>query len=221
VQTDGRRQRVLVIDDHVLVRVGVARLVDDLPGLVCVGAAADAVTGLQACRDLQPDLLLLDLHLPPARGQPPQRPGQLMGLEVARTLMAAPSPPHIVVLSARTDPDTVRAALRAGAAGYISKDFGLDELAQALRTVLAGHRWMSPALAAALAAAERPTVALTPRQRDVLSLIARGRSNKEIARSLTVSIKTVEYHRAELIARLDLHDVASLTRFAIAHGLAD
>jgi len=212
---------VLVIDDHVLVRVGIARLVDDLLGFVCVGSAADAETGMQACRDLQPDLVLLDLHLPQGLGQAAQTKDPLLGLEVARALTAAPSPPRIVVLSARTDPDTVRAALRAGAAGYISKDFRLDDLAQALRAVLAGHRWLSPALVTALAAAERPAVALTPRQRDVLSLIARGRSNKEIARSLTVSIKTVEYHRAELIARLDLHDVASLTRFAIAHGLAD
>jgi DNA-binding NarL/FixJ family response regulator len=178
---------------------------------------------VQACRDLQPDLLLLDLHLPSApRGQPVLPSGQLLGLEVARV---AGRPrhrrPRIVVLSARTDARhrARRAAGRCG--GYISKDFGLDELAQALRAVLAGHRWLSPALAATLAAADRPAVALTPRQRDVLSHIARGRSNKEIARSLSVSIKTVEYHRAELIARLDLHDVASLTRFAIAHGLAD
>lgn len=221
MQTDGRRHRVLVIDDHVLVRVGIARLVDDLLGFVCVGAAADAASGLQACRDLQPDLVLLDLQLPPGPGQPPSPKDPLVGLAVARALMAGRAPPRVVVLSARLDPDTVRAALRAGAAGYISKDFRLDDLAQALRAVLAGHRWLSPAVAGALAAAERPTVALTPRQRDVLSLIARGRSNKEIARSLTVSVKTVEYHRAELIARLDLHDVASLTRFAIAHGLAD
>ena len=221
MKADGRRIRVLVIDDHVLVRVGVSRLVDDLPGFVCVGAAADAASAVQACHDLQPDLLLLDLQLPPAPGQPVLPSGPLLGLEVARSLEAVPSPPRIVVLSARTDADTVRAALRAGAAGYIGKDFGLDDLAQALRAVMAGHRWLSPALAATLAAADRPAVALTPRQRDVLSHIARGRSNKEIARCLSVSIKTVEYHRAELIARLDLHDVASLTRFAITHGLAD
>lgn len=216
-----RVHRVLVVDDHVLVRVGVARLIDDLPGFACVGTAADAPSGLQACHDLRPDLLVLDLHLPPAAGQPAQPSGTLQGLEVARALVASPAPPRIVVLSARTHPDTVRAALRAGAAGFIGKDFGLDDLAQALRAVMAGHRWLSPALSAALAAAERPAVPLTPRQRDVLSHIAKGRSNKEIARSLAVSVKTVEYHRAELIARLDLHDVASLTRFAMTHGLVD
>lgn len=216
---DGRVWRVMVIDDHVLVRVGVARLVDDLPGFACVGTAADAVTGLNACRSLQPDVLLLDLHLPPPAGQPEPPPGTLQGLEVARVLAEEQPALRIVVLSARTDPDTVRQALRTGVAGYIGKGFCLDELAQALNTALAGHRWLSPSLAGALQAAERPAVRLTPRQRDVLSHLARGQSNKEIARSLSVSVKTVEYHRAELIARLDLHDVASLTRFAIEHGL--
>jgi DNA-binding NarL/FixJ family response regulator len=215
----GQVWRVMVIDDHVLVRVGVARLVDDLPGFACVGTAADAVTGLQACRSLQPDLLLLDLHLPAPAGEPPQPPGTLQGLDVARALAAERPSPRVLVLSGRTDPDTVRAALRAGAAGFIGKGFAFDELSQALHMVLAGHRWLSPGLAAALQASETSAARLTPRQRDVLSHIARGQSNKEIARSLAVSVKTVEYHRAELIARLDLHDVASLTRFAIEQGL--
>jgi DNA-binding NarL/FixJ family response regulator len=216
---ESRVWRVMVIDDHVLVRVGVARLVDDLPGFACVGTAADAVTGLNACRSLQPDVLLLDMNLPPPAGEPEQLPGTLQGLEVARALAAELPQLRIVVLSARTDPDTVRRALRTGVAGYIGKDFCLDELEQALRTALAGHRWLSPSVAGALEATERPVVRLTPRQRDVLSLIARGLSNKEIARQLAVSVKTVEYHRAEVIARLDLHDVASLTRFAIEQGL--
>ena len=216
---DGRVWRVMVIDDHVLVRVGVARLVDDLPGFACVGTAADAVTGLNACRSLQPDVLLLDLHLPPPPGEPEQPPGTLQGLDVARVLADEQPSLRIVVLSARTDTDTVRRALRTGVAGYIGKDFCLDELAQALNMALAGHRWLSPSLAGALQADERPAVRLTPRQRDVLSHLARGQSNKEIARQLGVSVKTVEYHRSELIARLDLHDVASLTRFAIEHGL--
>lgn len=211
--------RVLVIDDHVLVRVGASRLVDDLPGFSCVGAAADGVTGLEACRSLRPDLLLLDLHLPAPAGMPEQPPGTLLGLELARVLAGEQPKLRILVLSSRTDLPTVRAALRAGAAGYIGKDFAFEELEQALRTVMDGHRWLSRPLAQALDSDERPPVRLTPRQRDVLSHIARGHSNKEIARSLSVSVKTVEYHRAELIARLDLHDVASLTRFALAEGL--
>ena len=216
-------QRVLIVDDQLLVRAGVAALLDGLPGWCCVGAAADPASALQACRDLQPDLVLLDLHLPDASGADPAPallPAGLKGLELARLLLGLRPSPRILVLSGRTQPDVVRAALRAGALGFVSKHFVQDELRQALETVRAGHRWLSPSLAAALREQDRPPPALTPRQRDVLAQIAQGQSNKQIARTLGVSVKTVEYHRAELIARLDLHDVASLTRFAIAQGLA-
>jgi DNA-binding NarL/FixJ family response regulator len=214
---------VLIVDDQLLVRAGVAALLDGLPGWICVGAAADAASALQACRDLRPDLVLLDLHLPdPANADSGPRglPTSLEGLELARLLLSLRPSPRILVLSGRTQPEVVRAALRSGALGFVSKHFVQDELRQALETVRSGHRWLSPSLAAALREQDRPSPALTPRQRDVLAQIARGQSNKQIARTLGVSVKTVEYHRAELIARLDLHDVASLTRFAIAQGLA-
>lgn len=218
-------QRVLVVDDQLLVRAGVTALVDALPGWRCVGAAADRAAAVRACLELQPDLVLLDLHLPDASGPdagqaPPPGPTGLQGLELARVLLAERPRLRVLVLSGRTQPEVVRAALRAGAIGFVSKHFVHDELQQALRTVRAGHRWLSPSIAAALREQDRSAPALTPRQRDVLAHIAGGQSNKQIARSLGVSVKTVEYHRAELIARLDLHDVASLTRFAIAQGLA-
>lgn len=214
-------RRVLVIDDHLLVRAGARSVIDDLPGYTCVGVAADAVSGLRACLELRPDLVLLDLQLPgpagsdPAPGQPPA----LHGLELALTLQRELPRTRVVVLSARTDADTVRAALRAGASAYVTKDVALEQLAQALRGLGDGRRWLSPEITHTLAEAERPGPRLTPRQRDVLTLLAGGRSNKEIARQLGVSVKTVEYHRAELITRLDLHDVASLTRYAVANGM--
>ncbi|MFO1329850.1 MAG: response regulator transcription factor [Rubrivivax sp.] len=212
-------RRVLVIDDHLLARAGARALIDDLPGYSCVAVAADAAGGLRACLELRPDLVLLDLNLPAppaADGTPAPR---LAGLDLALTLQRELPRTRVLVLSAHADAATVSAALRAGASAYVTKDVVLDQLAQALRAVCEGHRWLSPEAAAAMAAADRPGPRLTPRQRDVLQLLAGGRSNKEIARQLGVSVKTVEYHRAELITRLDLHDVASLTRYAVAQGL--
>lgn len=246
------RKRALIVDDQLIVRAGLAALLEAMPDWQCVGTAASAEAAVQACLDSQPDLVLLDLHLSPigttpqhAQGDPagdrgkdtPARPSlpagsasaaprtwgpgqELEGIGLARALLNLQPRLRILVVSGRTQPEVVRAALRAGASGFIGKDFVHAELQQALHSVAAGHRWLSPALAAALREQERTTPALTIRQRDVLTLLARGQSNKQIARSLGVSVKTVEYHRAELIARLDLHDVASLTRFAVAQGLA-
>lgn len=223
------RKRALIVDDQLLVRAGVAALLEAMPDWQCVGTAATPEGALQACAEQRPDLVLLDLHLPgattarAATGQPAgslRAPQELEGIALARVLLGLQPRLRILVLSGRTQPEVVRAALRAGACGFIGKDFVHAELQQALRSVGAGHRWLSPALAAALREQERTTPALTARQRDVLGLLARGQSNKQIARSLGVSVKTVEYHRGELIARLDLHDVASLTRFALEQGLA-
>lgn len=219
-------KRALIVDDQLLVRAGVAALLEAMPEWQCVGTAASAEAAVQACIEQRPDLVLLDLHLlpPAAAGSTPgggaAMPQELEGLALARALLDLQPRLRILVLSERTQPEVVRAALRAGACGFIGKDFVHEELQQALQGVVAGHRWLSPAIAAALREQERTTPALTGRQRDVLTLLARGQSNKQIARSLGVSVKTVEYHRAELIARLDLHDVASLTRFAVAQGLA-
>jgi DNA-binding NarL/FixJ family response regulator len=216
----GQIHRVLVIDDQVLVRAGVSALVEGMPGHVCVGAAGNTAEGLHACLSLRPDLVLLDLHLPRSPREPTPDNSDLPGLDLLRALQAECPGTRVLVLSGRNDVDVVRTALRCGAAGFMCKDFVLDELSQALALVMRGHRWLSPSIAARLQAGEGQGAArLTPRQRDVLTHLARGRSNKEIARQLGVSVKTVEYHRSELINRLDLHDVASLTRFAVAQGL--
>lgn len=199
---------VLVADDQVLVRAGVEALVAGLPGFACVGAASDGPMCLRLLLDAEPDILLLDLGMPGNEG-----------LSMARTVRERHPAVRIVILTSRADAALAREALALGVAGYVSKDFVLDELALALRSALAGRPYLSPDVALA-ALPQGEAVALSPRQRDVLRGIAQGRSNKEMARSLGLSLKTVEYHRAELIQRLDLHDVASLTRYAIANGLA-
>ncbi|MFT3820566.1 MAG: response regulator transcription factor [Rubrivivax sp.] len=211
-------QRALVVDAQLLARAGLAALLDGLPGWACVGAVAEVDAALQACRERSPDLVLLDLLEPAGGGSTSAAPP---GLDLAQALRRQWPRLRILAVSARAEPALVRAALRAGADGFMGKGFERLELVQALDALRQGRRWISPPVQAALQAAERVGPALTPRQRDVLAQLARGRPNKQIARDLGISIKTVEYHRAELIARLDLHDVASLTRYALAQGLVD
>ena len=201
---------VLVADDQVLVRAGIEALLATLPGFHCVGSVGDGPACLRICLDQLPDVLLLDLSMPGSDG-----------LEVARELRRRHPALRIVILTARTDASLVRQALELGVMGYVSKDFVLEELSLALRSSLAGKPYVSPDLAIAGLRTAAPGPSLSPRQREVLRGISRGRSNKELARELGLSVKTVEYHRAELIQRLDLHDVASLTRYAVAQGLVD
>lgn len=204
--------RVIVADDQVLVRAGIVAILEELGGYACVAAVSDGRQCIDACDRLTPDALLLDINMP-----------GMDGLAVAAHVRAAHPQVRILILTGSTGPEFARKALELGVAGFISKDFVLDELALALRSMAEGRTYLSPdvALSSLREAASPGIPPLTPRQRDVLRCIAAGQSNKEIARELAVSVKTVEYHRAELIQRLDLHDVASLTRFAVAHGLAD
>lgn len=217
------KHRVLVADDQLLVRVGILALLREIGGYDCLEPVEDGASCIRLCESDPPDLLLLDINMPGANG-----------LEVTQAVLARHPQVRIVVLTGHASAELAGQALEAGARGFVSKDFVLDELALALRMVMAGRPYMSPDIAMqAMVPArvglsttrdamgeEAPRRALTPRQRDVLRCISQGLSNKEIARSLDLSLKTVEYHRAELIQRLDLHDVASLTRYALSQGLA-
>jgi DNA-binding NarL/FixJ family response regulator len=205
-----RAMSVIVADDQILVRAGIVSILDDLGGLECIASVDDGPKCIKACEQLRPDILLLDLNMPGSNG-----------LEVAADIRQRCPEIRILILTSSTDADLARRALELGVQGFISKDFVLAELAMALHCVREGRVYVSPnvAMAAVKAPTTEATPRLTPRQTDVLRCIARGQSNKEIARELDVSIKTVEYHRGELIQRLDLHDVASLTRYAVSHGL--
>lgn len=207
--------RILLADDHALVRAGLRRLLESLPEVEVVAEAGDGHEALRLMGERQPDLALLDVSMP-----------ALSGLEVA--LRAAKEHPkvRVVMLSMYADPEYVRQALRAGAAGYLLKDASPGELELALRAVARGDNWLSPAVspvAASALASERaepgPFELLTSRQREMLQLIAEGNSTKEIAFRLGLSVKTVEAHRAQLIQRLGVRGLAGLVRYAVHAGI--
>lgn len=204
-------KRVIVVDDQVLVRAGIQALLGSLPEFTCVAAVGDGHACLDACASAPPDLVLVDLYMP-----------GMDGLSLTQLLQQRHPEVKVLILSCSTDVKLVRDVMALGVRGYVSKDFVLDELLLALRTVAAGRVYISPEVSVALVQQPpEPTAGLTPKQCDVLRGIACGRSSKEIARDLGVSLKTVAYHRAELMARLDLHDVASLTRYAMEAGLLE
>lgn len=199
--------RLVLVDDQLLTRAGVTALLASMGGFQLVGCADDVAGALDLIERERPQVVLLDLHLR----------GEADGLAVLARLPPPPARPAVLVLSASHDARWAAQALRQGAIGYVCKDFVLDELAFALRCAAAGRRHVSAAVS--LDDVAPAPVALSGRQAEVLTGIARGLSNKGLARMMGISVKTVAYHRAELMAKLDLHDVAGLTRYAVACGL--
>ena len=208
--------RVLLADDHTLVRAGIRGLLQGLAGVEVVGEAGDGHEALRLAESLHPDVALLDVGMP-----------GLNGLEVAGRLATQDAPIRVVILSMHTSEEYVLRALRAGCAGYLVKDSAVAELEIAVRAVARGETYLSPAVSKRVVddyvsrtgGSENPLDALTPRQREILQLAAEGYSSKEIAQRLNLSFKTVEAHRAQLMQRLGLHDLAGLVRFAVRVGL--
>ena len=208
--------RILLADDHHLVRAGLKALLEEQPGVEVVGEAGDGRTALESIERLRPDIALLDITMP-----------GLNGLEVASRVNKLSPKTKVVILSMHADEGYVAQALRLGVAGYLLKDSAAAELTLALAAVARDEVYLSPAISRTVVEAflrvpgktADPLSVLTSRQRETLQLIAEGRSTKEIANTLQVSIKTVETHRSQLMSRLDIHDVAGLVRFAIRAGL--
>lgn len=207
--------RVLLADDHTLVRAGLKKLLESLPGIMVVGEAGDGLELISLVEKLQPHLVLMDIAMP-----------GLNGLEATARLKKAWPDIRVLVLSMHQNEEYVRQALRNGAMAYLLKDAAPLELEMAIAAVLRGETYLSPAVSRwvvsdyvhRLRDDEQDDGHLTPRQRQVLQLIAEGQSSKDIARRLGLSIKTVETHRSQLMKQLNIHDVAGLVRYAMRAG---
>jgi DNA-binding NarL/FixJ family response regulator len=208
--------RVLLADDHTLVRAGLRKLLESIAGFAVVGEAGDGTTLLALAHDLQPQLVLMDIAMP-----------GLNGLEATARLLKSWPNIRVLILSMHQNEEYVRQALRHGAVAYLLKDAAPLELELALNAVLRGETYLSPAVSKGvvqdyvqrLRGEPVPAEALSPRQREVLQLIAEGQSTKEIARRLNLSVKTVETHRSGLMRQLDIHEIAGLVRYAMRCGL--
>lgn len=215
--------RVVLADDHNLVRAGIRALLERMPDVQVVGEASDGRQALALILQEKPDLALLDIGMP-----------ELNGLEAAERIAREAPRTRLVMLSMHSNESYVAQALRLGVVGYLLKDACVDELPVLLRAVERGESYLSPGISKQVVDALRarlngsggaggetgsPALLLTPRQREILQLVAEGKSTKEIAADLGVSIKTVETHRAQMMDRLGIHDVPGLVRYAIRFGL--
>lgn len=215
---DDTQLRVVLVDDHPLVRAGIRAVLDALPGVTVVGEADSAPGALALIRKERPDLALLDIALKEGSG-----------LAVARTMHAELPALKLVMLSMHSSEEYVLEALHAGAVGYILKDAAVAELELAFAALRQGETYLSPAVSrrvidSYLGKVKAPAgegLVLSPRQREILTLIAQGKATKEIAFMLGLSVKTVETHRAQIIERVGIRDVAGLTKYALRIGLID
>lgn len=209
--------RVLIADDHALVRAGIRALVEKLEGVVVVGEAGKGSEAMDLVSELKPDLMLLDITMPDGSG-----------FEVLGHVKKNFPEIRVIVLTVHEAGEYAIRALREGAAGFLPKSAASTELEQAIQTVIRGEPYISPEtsqkfiIESGKGATKRDLLAsLSPRQREVLRLIAEGRTTKQIAQVLEISVKTVETHRAQLMERLGIHDVAGLVRYAIMVGLIE
>jgi DNA-binding NarL/FixJ family response regulator len=202
----------MLVDDHTLVRAGLRALLTRLEHVEVVAEAGNGRDALRLAKTAQPDVVLMDISMP-----------ELNGLEATDQFQKRFPGMRVIIVSMMTNEEYVQQALRAGARGYLMKDAESQELEMALKAVMRGETYLSPAAAQSTVRlalrqnSEGPI--LTSRQREVLQLIAEGATTKDIASKLNVSIKTVETHRTQLMERLNLHDIAGLVRYAIKTGV--
>lgn len=209
--------KVVLVDDHALIREGLQSLLEKQPDVQVVGEAEDGRRALELVAELSPDIVIMDVTMP-----------RLNGIEATRQITAEFPSVRVIALSIHSKRRFVADMLSAGAAGYILKECLFDELVQAIHAVAAGGRYLSPRITDVIlddyvkrlsGGVESPLASLTGREREVLQLVAEGKSTKQIAIDLHVSTKTIEANRRQIMEKLDMHSVAELTKYAIREGI--
>jgi len=208
--------RVLLVEDHTVVRQGLRRILELDPEVEIVGEVGDGRVALEAAQRLRPAVAIVDISLP-----------ELNGIEVTRQLAKSAPDIKVLILSMHADDAYIRQSLRAGAKGYLLKDADDQDLLKAVAALHAGGSYFSPAVSKVVlegylhdgAKVDDEIAALSARERQVLQLIAEGKSNKEVAQALDIAVSTVESHRKHLMEKLDLHNTADMVRFAVRKGV--
>jgi DNA-binding NarL/FixJ family response regulator len=215
--TNAKSIKILLADDHKILRSGLRELLEKAPGLMVVAEAEDGRTAVDFAKKLSPDVALMDISMP-----------DLNGIEATRQITGNSSKTKVIILSIHSGQKFVAEVFRAGASGYLLKDCDFDEVLAAIRAVAAGETYLCPQVATVLrddylqriVRTDIPiSPALSPREREVLQLMAEGKSTKEIAFTFDLSVKTVEVHRQRIMDKLDIHTIAELTKYAIREGL--
>lgn len=209
--------RILLADDHKIIREGLRALLVNQRDIDVIGEAEDGRSTVKLSHELSPDIVIMDISMP-----------DMNGIEAARQIISRDSRIKVIALSVHSDKRFVIEMLNAGASGYLLKDCAFEELANAIRTVMSNRSYLSPAITDVMIQDYRKLLSretlsvfslLSPREREILQLFAEGKSTKEIAFDLAISIKTVETHRQQIMKKLDIHTIAELTKYAIKEGL--
>lgn len=209
--------RIMLVDDHKMIRDGLRALIERHKNMEVMAEAADGQNAVKKAEKLSPEVVVIDIGMP-----------ELNGIEATRQITALKCSPKVIGLSMHADRRYVAQMLKAGASGYVLKDSAFEELVQAIETVAQGRTYLSPQIASTVVTEFKRTAknddgsvfaVLTAREREVLQQIAEGCATKEIASALSVSVKTVETHRRQIMEKLDLHSVAQLTKYAVKEGL--